>query len=414
MFGNAGDVGSPRVTRIVSPRRPQSLLDLEVLAEEPTPAGFLPALAPRKRTFSTWGLRHGMFVDSTLFATSEHRRRLEARQERRQLRAAELKAQFDLEARRLHRLEAALACRQTERASKMAQRAAATLVQTRVRVHQASNELRWRERDFVGRFIADFLSYRLRRQRMRIAAVKIKRLLVAFVRCSAALRFRKATRAAKRIQCLWRGKACRAFCRARRIVVGVAATFVDSVVLYGFARAQQCFMGPHYAARTIQVRYRRRLRRRRAIERRSRRVAGRIPLRQGSHTAAKKISEAANALESKGTSDMPSTETLKTYMSMNGCQSMNPEGVSQLVKTAKFMATKITEPAPKVLEGSGSPTSLDNIAENDETFVTRSARGGTFRRRNPTPPATMTPRRGLALSSARRHVVASQARSSSS
>lgn len=375
--GSACDLSAKRVTRVKHPS--YTPRQLELLATLPAPDGYLPLLAHRNQTFSKFALRHGMPRDYTLFAASEKRRRLEAQKTRMSHRIAKLTAQFDADFRKLGKLEAELECRQLAREDAMVKFAAASLIQRQWRILRAKQQLTLLRRAFAARLITDAIAFWYRLKRQRAAIARVKRALNNFLCRLAARHARRQSRAALALQRIWRGAACRVRLQYRRTIDATSASCVATFVLYGFARAQRCLMCPHYAARTIQLRYRRRLRRRRVSERRLRRSPG-VRSKPSGHGMLKRIVEDAKNMEKHSTFVPPSENMIKRYFASRKGASprLNREDVTHLIHTANLLNRHIPSEEALGSNDPGSPGSyfsLENqleCADNDGASATES------------------------------------------
>lgn len=377
MLGCASDLGAVRA-------RHTSTKQLAALTAAAEPALYLPRMARdgrAKHAFSRRLLQHGMFRDSSLDACSDQQRRLEVQQQRRSQQIAALTADFDKETRRLLRLQGKLDRRQRVRATTMATNAAAALIQRKLRVFLAECELRWLKRRFAARLIVNVLRYRHWLRRARTASTKIQ----SFVKTSI-LRHkwklaRRSIRASTAVQRVWRGERCRATLRHKWTIIATTNNTVNTIMLFGFTRAHQCLMGPHTAASSIQVRYRRRLRRRRATERRARRMrpGGASKL----SSAFKRIGDTVDK-DKPHTFKMPSRDALHRFIHKRAA--ISTENVSQLLQAAKFMATQAHVPyyirkhkgaamLAQIPEHAVGLTTTGRLAdEGDHTFITTATR----------------------------------------
>lgn len=340
----------------------------------------------KKRQFSRSGLRHGMFVDSTLFASSDEKRRIEFKQERRSRRAAELQSQFDEEARRLMTLERVLDQRQTRRTRKLTGYLGASILQRQWRLYSAQREL-VRLRDFfAGRLIVDFAAYKIRASVARRAAGRIQRSMLAIARKSAAKRYYQVTIASIKIQLSWRQFLARRLVLMRLSISAVAKEVALASTVYGFTRAHLCILGPQLAARMIQLQYRRRIRRRRAAERRYKRPI----FNTRRHPLLKKIADAARVLVFQ----MPTHDAVRGFVYK--VRSLNPDSVTQIAKTRKFLAdTEAPDVATSVRDEECDRESFEDDREScQETFVTQ-----------PRPPSSCSERRRRPPPSGRRQLV---------
>jgi hypothetical protein len=118
------------------------------------------------------------------------------------------------------------------------------------------------------------------------------------------------------------------------------AQVVHSVILFGFARAQQCLMGPHTAAGRVQKTYRRHLRWRRQADKRAKR------LKHGKASAVEvmkkltKVVDDSSKREVARQFELPSPDAMQDYIKRGASMRMNADGIYQLVRAAKFMATE--------------------------------------------------------------------------
>lgn len=375
--GSACDLRAKRVTPAKHPS--YTPRQLEALASLPEPDGYLPLVARRSQAFSKFALRHGMPRDNSLFAASEKQRRLEAQQTKMSQRIAKLTAQFDAESRLLGTLEAELESRQLARERAMVKFAATSLIQRQWRIFEAKRKLRLLRRAFAARLITDAIAFRYRLKRQRVAIARVKRALASVLRRLAARHARRQLRATLALQRTWRGAACRARQRYRRTLDATSASSVATFLLYGFARAQRCLMCPHYAARTIQLRYRRRLRRRRVSERRVRRSPA-LRSKPSGQAMLKRIVEDANNMEKHSTFVMPSEDMITRYFACRNGTSprLNSEDVTHLIHTANLLKRGISPQEAFGSNDHGSPGScfshenLSECTDNDGASATES------------------------------------------
>ena len=313
---------------------------LAALAAGPAPAGFLPRLARKGHAFSERANRHGFFGDGSMWAVSERERSGASKQRKLRARADQQLVSFKRESRRARALERELADRERWMTELLAMKNAAVLVQVRYRIFAARRKVDLRRQLFNSKFLVRLMKYRMHKKRVLRATQRIKIACKFFnAKRDAALRLLR-EEAATDIQAAQRGRRARVFVVLVKVRRKTTAQVVHSVILFGFARAQQCLMGPHTAAGRIQKTYRRHLRWRRQADKRAKR------LKHGKASAVEvmkkltKVVDDSSKREVAQQFELPSPDMMQDYIKRGASMRMNADGIYQLVRAAKFMATE--------------------------------------------------------------------------
>ena len=335
LVGLASDVGLRKVSRHPEERQ-ATAKELEALLEGPVPEGYIYA-AESDHRFTRWLAKYGMYQNTTIFASSEKQRRWEIILERRVEKMEMMSKRIQREALHMEKIQAKLARMQRVKLMALARNAASTVIGSRWRMVRARMQVMERRRKKAGRFLANFVAYRLTKRRRAKAATRIQ-LWFLRGRIQSIVRIkRRFLRAAIMLQTWLRGTRTRQIFLWKRSIAVTATSFIEKVLVFGFARAHQCLMCPHHATNIIQRKFRRHLRRRRAAERKMRRsLRPDLKRSAANHAAAtKKIADAAD-IARRTTFPLPSIKAIHAYLSRAKLR-IHAGDMANLVHISRYM-----------------------------------------------------------------------------